>query len=102
MKTVKALYLKNLKEKTLGLLKFERPKPVYFKTRFGIHTFFMKFPIDVVILDNKKTVVKMRINLKPNGIFLWKPKYENVVELPVGFIEENEIRLGEIIDLKLF
>ena len=47
----------------------------------SVHTLFMSFPIDVVYLDNKQTVVGVDINLRPwrvGGIY-WGAKH--VLEL---------------------
>lgn len=61
--------------------------PVYFETRFGIHTFGMTKPIDVFILNYKNEVVKIGRNIKPGRIFIWNPKYYKVLETPVNFIK---------------
>ena len=36
-----------------------------------IHTFFMRFPIDVVFLDRKGQVVKTVRNVRPWRLFVW-------------------------------
>lgn len=98
---VKAKYLGSWKEKSDGLLKYKKAQPVYFKTRWGIHTFFMKFPIDVVILNNNYQVVKLKKSLKPNRVMIWNPKHFNILELPDGFIEKNKMTLGTKVKLDL-
>ncbi len=52
-----------------GLIGAKKPHALYMKTRFGIHTFGVLFPIDVVILDAQHRVVKLQKSLKPNRIF---------------------------------
>lgn len=99
MITVKASELKSFDEKSKGLIGAEEIKPVFFKTHFGIHTFGVKFPIDIVILDGKNRVVKTKKSLRPNRIFLWNPKFEKVLELPSGEIEKKRIKKGEIISI---
>ena len=74
--------------------------PVTFKTRFGIHTFGLKFPIDVLILNSKNRVVVLKKEMKPNRMFVWPLKYETVVELPGGEIERRKINTGNHIVLK--
>lgn len=49
----------------------------------GVHTFFMKFPIDVIYLDRNKRVVKVRPNLVPWRISLCL-RAHSVLELPAG------------------
>lgn len=98
---VKAKNLKSWREKSEGLLKHDHPENIFFKSRWGVHTFFMKFPIDIVILDNKNHVVKLKKSLKPNRIIVWNPKYFNVLELPEGFIQKNKLKIGLHIKLDL-
>lgn len=102
MITLKAKKLTSFSDKSIGLLGTSKPHPVYFQTRFGIHTFGMKYPIDVVILDINDVVVKIKEYLKPNKLFLWNPKFDQVIELPNGEIEKNKIKVGEKIKLFLF
>jgi uncharacterized membrane protein (UPF0127 family) len=93
------LKVKKLPVTTFGLMGEDRPHPIYFRTRFGIHTFFMKFSIDIVILDKKMKVVKIKKSLSPNKFFVWNPKYDHVVELPQGTIESKRIKLGDVVTL---
>lgn len=95
------LRVKNLTglSKATGLIGKEKIYPIFFKTRFGIHTFGLRFPIDVLILDNNDMVVCLRKNLKTNRVFFWNPKFEKVIELPVGFIQTSGIRKGGKIDV---
>ena len=101
MITVKASELKSFDQKSKGLIGAEKARAVFFKTHFGIHTFGVKFPIDIVILDKGNRVVQIKKGLKPNRIFFWNPKFEKVLELPVGEIEKKGIKKGEIINLEL-
>lgn len=99
MITVKAKILKNWKAKSEGLLGAKKAEAIYFKTHFGIHTFFMKFPIDVVILDKSGIVKALKANLKPGNVFLWNPLYSGVLELPSGGIKSNKITKGSKIKI---
>jgi uncharacterized membrane protein (UPF0127 family) len=91
--------LKSLKDKSLGLLNSKKAHPISFKTRFGIHTFGMKFPIDVLILNKEGVVIKLRGALKPNRIFIWPPRFDTVIELPSGEISRKGIAVGHAIRL---
>jgi uncharacterized protein len=93
--------VKNLKEKVQGLIGRDEPVAIMLKTRFGIHTFGVKFPIDVLILNNSNKVMSVKENLKPNRIFFWNPKYKKVLELPGGIIKKKIIKMNDVIDLKL-
>jgi uncharacterized membrane protein (UPF0127 family) len=92
--------LSGLREKSKGLIGVQKIEPIFFTTRWGIHTYGVLSPIDVLILDNNHRVVKIRKGFLPNRIFFWNPKYENVVELPAGTIAKKEIAAGSIIELE--
>ncbi len=53
----------------------------------GIHTFFMKIPIDVVLTDKDNNVIKVYYNVVPNRIILPKKGVYYTYELPVGYIK---------------
>ncbi len=97
--TIKVYYAKNLFQKSRGLLDVDKPYPLYFKTRFGIHTFGMKQPIDVVVLNKHNEVIGIKERLKPNRVFLWNPSYNNVLELPPGTIRVKKFKSGLKIEL---
>lgn len=90
MINIKAKLFSSEKDRLLGLIPYQKAFPVLFYTRFGIHTFGMKFPIDVIVLDKENCVVKMSQNLKPGSVFFWNPKYNRVLELPAGFIKAKK------------
>ncbi len=77
----------------------QKPQPIVFKTRFGIHTFGMTYPIDIVILDNKGVVRKIKQNLKPNTLFFWNPLFKTVLELPKNTIALKGVKVGEKVNL---
>jgi len=91
----------NLKEKVQGLIGKDKSYALMIKTRFGIHTFGLKFPIDVLILNNENKVVSIKENLKPNRIFLWNPMHKKVIELPSGTIEKKRIKMNMPIDISI-
>lgn len=102
-KTKKTILAKNIveaktwKQKILGLTTRHTPCAMYFHTRFGIHTFGMRYPIDVLILDEHNRIVTIQKHMKPNHIFLWNPKYSRVIELPMHEIDRSKTELGDTI-----
>jgi len=88
---------KTLLDKSLGLLRYKTPVAMLFHTRYGIHTFGMRYAIDVLILDKDNQVVAMKQELKPNLIFTWDTRYESVLELPRGTIKKTTTALGDTI-----
>lgn len=87
--------------KFIGLMGREKAKTVIFKTKFGIHTFFVKFPIDVILVDKNKKVVVAKKYLDPNRIVIWNIRYDTVIELPAGSIKNSKTKKGDILDFKL-
>jgi len=98
MITLKAKELKSWREKISGLIGKEKPENILIRTRFGIHTFFLKFPIDVVVLDSQNKVTQAK-TIKPNRSFIWNPIYDKVLELPEGTIGREKIKIGEKIKI---
>lgn len=95
---ISAKYLKYSLEKITGLAGKREIYPVFFTTRFGIHTFGMLKNIDVIIMDSKNRVVDLRKNLKPNRLFFWNPIHSRVLELPAN---RYNIKSGDLIVTKL-
>lgn len=96
-----ALQVKELKgiRKAVGLIGKKKAEAVLIRTRFGIHTFGLKFPIDVLVLDKNCKIVKLKENLLPNRIFLWNPKFDSVLELPRGTIRKIGLQIGRKLDI---
>ena len=85
--------------KSIGLIGAKSPTALILETRFGIHTFGVPFPIDVLILDQERKVVKMKESMRPFRFFVWNPKHSKVIELPAGTIGKNKISVGDKISI---
>ncbi len=88
-----------LTDRSLGLLNPGNPRTLIFYTRWGIHTLFLKQPIDVLILNDQWKVVKMVTDLKPYSFLFYDPTYKIVIELPMGAIEKSKTHIGDKIFL---
>jgi uncharacterized membrane protein (UPF0127 family) len=64
----------------------------------GIHTFFMRFPIDVVFVARDGRVVKVRHAVKPWRLALAVTAF-CVIELPAGTAARSETRAGDRLEL---
>ena len=93
-------FLSGTLEKTRGLLSTHFPRAIFFKTRWGIHTIGMRFSIDVVVMDTKYRVRKIKCALVPNKFFFWNPRYYNVLELPEGTIKKSGTEIGDTLAWK--
>ena len=84
--------------KLIGLIGKNKARATAFKTRFGIHTFFLKFPIDVVVVDKDKKVVFIKNGIKPNKIVIWNIKFDTIIELPEGSLRQSKTKKGDILE----
>ena len=64
----------------------------------AVHTFFMKFPIDLVYLDRKHRVKKVR-----NSVPAWRISgclsAHSILELPAGTIRSTRTESGDILEI---
>ena len=67
---------------------------LWIKPTEGVHTFGMKFAIDVVFVNKKGLVVKLRPNMVKRRIALCL-RAKSVVELPVGAIQTSRTEVGD-------
>jgi len=61
----------------------------------AIHTFWMRFPLDVVFLDRDFIVKKTVKGLRPFRPVIMCWHAEGVLELPEGTIERAQIQIGD-------
>lgn len=66
----------------------------------SIHTFFMRFPIDVLFLDKNNRVIKAISSLKPFRLTYIYLNARLAVELPAGILQSTSTREGDIILIK--
>ena len=83
-----------------GLLKrsgLEKGEGLWIVPCEAIHTFFMRFDIDVLFLDRKKRVVKAVRRLRPWRLAMsWRAR--SVLELPAGVIEQSGTERGDVLE----
>ena len=60
----------------------------------GIHTFFMKFAIDLVYIDKKHVVRKVVPNVVPWRVSFCLPAH-SIIELPTGTIASSSTKKGD-------
>ena len=60
----------------------------------GVHTFGMKFPIDVVYVSRQRVVLKLRPEMARRRISFCL-RAHSVVELPVGVIRDSKTERGD-------
>jgi len=84
--------------------KFPKSSAVLFKLpksgRYGIHMFFVRFPIDLLYLDSRFVVVEFRAGLKPWRTHKPKADVNYLVELPAGTLSRLKVKIGHKIELQ--
>jgi uncharacterized protein len=67
----------------------------------AVHTFFMKFPIDLIYLDRKHCVKKVR-----DSVPAWRISgclsAHSVLELPAGTIRDSHTQCGDVLEIAEF
>lgn len=91
---------RSLAEKTLGLMDPRNSRFLVIHTRFGIHTFFLKEKIDIVLLNKNSRVVRLISDLNPNRILFYHPRINTVIEMPAGTIKRKAILLNDKISIE--
>lgn len=62
----------------------------------SIHTFFMRFPIDVLYLDHSMTVLRVACSMSPWSVGpLHTRGCCSVLELPAGVIQATQTQVGD-------
>jgi uncharacterized membrane protein (UPF0127 family) len=80
-----------------GLLKHSKLEPgdgLWIAPSEGVHTFGMKFPIDVAFLSKSKKILKIRPNMARRRISL-SLRAHSVLELPAGTLESTGTLAGD-------
>src|SRR6266516_1578227 len=65
----------------------------------GVHTFAMRFPIDVLYLDKDKRVVHMEPGLKPWRVAAVKLQAVSILELPGDTLEHSGTENGDELEI---
>ncbi|MEW9051415.1 MAG: DUF192 domain-containing protein [Neobacillus sp.] len=63
----------------------------------AVHMFFMKFPLDIVLLNERNEVLEIHHSLKPWKMTKPVKKAHSTLELPAGSAKELGINIGSFI-----
>jgi uncharacterized membrane protein (UPF0127 family) len=100
----RALIADNSKTRKTGLLKhdrLERGEGLWITPCEGIHTVGMKFPIDVLFLDKKRKVVKIRAAM-PRWRMAASLFAHSVLELPSGTAQATRTSSGDQLEFETY
>jgi len=98
----KCLVAESSLQRLVGLLNHERlneDEGMLLHPCKQIHTFFMRFPIDAIFLDQQNTVLAMGEYL-PWRFSKWHFKAKKVLELPLGTCKNKEVQIGDRLEFE--
>jgi len=93
----------NVLERMIGLLnkkQLAENSGIWISPCKQVHTWFMKFSIDAVFVDNKNKVIAIE-ELKPWKLSKMHWKAAGVIETPFGWSKKNKLSVGSIFEVKL-
>lgn len=79
--------------------RFRRGQGLWIVPSHGVHTLAMRFPIDVLYLDEERLVIHLEEDLKPWRMAAIRIRSASVLELPTGTISDSRTELGDQVDI---
>ena len=89
-------------ERMVGLLGSPEPEPghgLLIERAQSIHTWFMRYPIDVVFVDRRRRVTRTTECLRPWRAVLWARGARDCIELRTGSIAASDTQPGDHVEL---
>lgn len=65
----------------------------------SVHTFFMRFSIDIVFVDKNGVVCLIVNDLEPYKVSRYVASAKYVIELPNGKCKKSELEVGDKVDM---
>lgn len=96
--TSKAIEAKNPLSRGIGLIGKKEISPdecLIIRPCFSIHTFFMKFAIDVLFVNSENEIIAIFQDVKPNRVLPIKLHSAFVIELKSGTVASKKIELND-------
>ena len=90
-------------ERAVGLLgrnRLDAGEALWITPCHGVHTWFMRFTIDVLAMDANGVVVDVVPAMKPWRMRLPKPGATSVLELPAGTLVNAGMKVGHRIKIE--
>ena len=82
----------------LGRECLEDGQGLLFKGCWSLHTFFMRFPIDIVFTDKDGRVLKTAAGVKPFKLVAAPLRAYYAIELPEGALRESKTSVHDQLD----
>lgn len=78
---------------------FQKGRGLWIVPSRGVHTFAMRFPIDVVYLDKSQRVVHLATGLKPWRMAAVKLEAASILELPGDTLGPSGTKVGDELEI---
>lgn len=88
-------------ERTTGLLRrtgLEKGEGLWIIPCEAVHTFFMKFPLDLIYIDRKHRIRKVVRNVAPWRVSVCLSAH-SIIELPAGIIDKTGTQPGDQLEI---
>lgn len=89
---------RSLPARTIGLIGRGHATPMLFPKCHAIHTFFMRFPVDILCLDRNGRIIRSLPNVKPWRVVSAGRRAEAILELPSGYVRQKGLGVGDRIE----
>jgi uncharacterized membrane protein (UPF0127 family) len=83
----------------LGRRALDAGEGLWLERCWGIHTVGMRFPLDVLFLDDDLKVVGFEHGARPGRLAIMNAKAKHVVEMPEGTLKTADLLLGDRVRL---
>lgn len=96
-------FAKNIFQRAKGLLgkkELAKGKALVINPCNSVHTFFMRFPIDVVFVNKTNKVIAVIPAIPAFRISKIYFHAAYVIELPAGTLETNPVAVGDLLEIK--
>jgi uncharacterized membrane protein (UPF0127 family) len=84
----------------LGRAGLEPGEGLWIVGTLGVHTFGMRFPIDVAYLDGDLRVLHAVHGMKPGRVGRISFRAETILELPAGTLAATDTRRGDRLEIR--
>ena len=97
------IFAKSLRQRIQGLTVYSQLKETeafWIKACPSIHTFFMKFPIDVIFTDSQFKILTLFPEIKAGKVLFGGVKSRNAFEMKAGRILACQLKQGDILHVE--
>lgn len=75
-------------------------KGILLKPCKQVHTFHMKYAIDVIFLSKDNSILHIENNLVPNKVTKYYKQAYSILEMASGKVKKNSLAVGDVLSFK--